>query len=93
MEAVGLCITALAGLTISAIGVLYLVRPRMVAVALLLAAESSVIGWVLLCFTLIPVGDAATVLGSRGRSLAAWGIHGTTALVMLVGATLLLVAP
>jgi hypothetical protein len=61
-----------------------------VAGTLLLTAPPSVVGWVLLAFTVIPVGDAATVLAARGNAGAAWGIHGTTAAVMLVGVVLLL---
>lgn len=63
-----------------------------VAVTLLLTAPSTAIGWVLLAFTLIPLGDAATVLASRGKTSAAWGIHGSTALVMSLGAIFLLLA-
>lgn len=123
MQATGLWITAVAGFAIAAIGMLYLVRPRLVATAfglpalphedatawlrlkgvrdlttgvaagtLLLTAPPDVIGWILLAFTLIPLGDAATILASRGRASAAWGVHGSTALIMLVGALLLLVA-
>lgn len=121
METAGLWITALVGLTIALVGVLYLTRPRMmaatfglpvlpqedatpwlrlkglrdlaagvVAAALLLTAPPTAVGWVLLAFTLIPVGDGATILAARGSRGAAWGIHGTTAAVMLVGVALLL---
>lgn len=63
-----------------------------VAGVLLLVAPPAVIGWVLLAFALIPVGDAATVLTARGDARAAWGIHGATAAVMVVGAVLLLLS-
>lgn len=63
-----------------------------VAGVLLLTAPPVVTGWVLLAFVLIPLGDALTVLGSRGKTWAAWGIHGATAAIMLVGALLLLLA-
>lgn len=123
METAGLVVAALAGVAITAIGVLYLVRPRMIAATfglpslpqeeatpwlrlkgirdlatgvvagtLLLTAPPIVIGWILLAFTLVPIGDAATVLTARGNARAAWGIHGTTAAVMLVGVILLLAA-
>jgi hypothetical protein len=122
MEAVGLGITLLSGLAITVIGLLYLVRPRMIAAAfglptlpdadatawlrvkgvrdlvtgvvagvLLVAAPSHVIGWVMLAFALIPIGDAAVVIVARGRASAAWAMHGSTALVMIVGSVLLLV--
>ncbi|WP_120005122.1 DUF4267 domain-containing protein [Nesterenkonia muleiensis] len=61
-----------------------------VAAVLLVTASSAVIGWCVLAFTLIPVGDAAIVLSAKGRPSAAWGIHGSTAALMLVGAGLLL---
>lgn len=62
----------------------------LVAGTLLLTAPPTVTGWVLLAFTLIPLGDAAIILSARGDARAAWGIHGTTAAVMLVGVALLL---
>ena len=62
-----------------------------VAAVLLIAATPEVVGWVLIAFALIPSGDMATVLAAKGRASAAWGIHGATALVLLVGATLILV--
>ena len=61
-----------------------------VAGVLLLLAPPTVIGWILLAFAIIPVGDAATVLAARGDAKAAWGIHGTTAAIMIVGAIFLL---
>lgn len=61
----------------------------LVAAVLLITAAPATIGWALLAFALIPIGDGAVVLGARGRSAAAWGVHGTTALVMVVGALLL----
>lgn len=61
------------------------------AAALLATAPPAAIGWCLLAFALIPAGDAATILASRGRPAAAWGIHVPTALVMIAGAILLLV--
>ncbi len=63
-----------------------------VAGILLLTAPPSVVGWVLLAFALIPIGDAWTVLAARGNAKAAWGIHGATAAVMIVGAALLIAA-
>lgn len=46
----------------------------------------------MLAFSIIPLGDAATVLFAGGPRWAALGVHGTTALVMLLAAALLLVA-
>jgi len=61
-----------------------------VAVVLLVTAPPEVIGWCVLGFTLIPLGDAAIVLSSKGKPSAAWGIHGTTAALMLVATGLIL---
>lgn len=61
-----------------------------VAGVLLLTATPTVLGWCVLAFTLIPIGDAAIVLGANGNRSAAWGIHGTTAVLMILGAVLLL---
>lgn len=63
-----------------------------VAAILLLLAPPPVIGWILLAFAIIPIGDAATVLAARGDAKAAWGIHGSTAAIMIVGSILLLSA-
>ena len=124
MDTIGLTITAISGLAIAAIGILYLVRPRAIAATfglsvipseqatpwlrlkgvrdlaigvvagvLLLTAPPTVIGWILLAFALIPLGDAATVLASQGKPGAAWGIHGTTCVFMLLGGVLLVAAP
>lgn len=65
----------------------------LVAIVLLLTAPPTVTGWVLLAFTLIPLGDAATVLASRGNPVTAWGIHGTTSALMLLGGVLLVTGP
>lgn len=61
-----------------------------VAAVLLLTAPAGVIGWAVLAFAIIPVGDAVTILRARGAAGAAWGIHVPTAALMLVGAALLL---
>lgn len=66
------------------------VTTGLIAGVLLLVATPDVVGWVLLTATLIPLGDAATVLASRGNKMIAWSVHGTTAAVMLIGAGLLL---
>ncbi|WP_406386117.1 DUF4267 domain-containing protein [Streptomyces sp. NBC_01618] len=49
-------------------------------------------GWFMLAATGIPVGDALIVLRSNGPRSAVYGIHGTTAVVMLAISVLLLVA-
>lgn len=52
-------------------------------------ASSSALGLVMLVLALIPVGDAAIILGNKGNRSAAIWIHGSTAFAMLVSAALL----
>jgi hypothetical protein len=59
---------------------------------LLAGATPHLLGWFMLAATVIPVGDALTVLRSKGPKAAAYGIHGATAAVMLAISVLLLVA-
>jgi hypothetical protein len=59
---------------------------------LLVVATPEVLGWFVLAAAGIPVGDALIVLRNNGTRAAAYGIHGTTAAVMLVTGVLLLVA-
>ncbi|MPV35761.1 DUF4267 domain-containing protein [Georgenia subflava] len=63
-----------------------------VALVLLVLADPHVLAWAVIAFALIPLGDAVTVLRAGGSRAAALGIHGTTVVVMLVGAALLLAA-
>lgn len=44
------------------------------------------VGLVLLVLTIVPVGDMLSILVARGSTAKAFGIHGVTALVMLVAA-------
>jgi hypothetical protein len=59
---------------------------------LLAGATPHLLGWFMLAAAGIPVGDALIVLRSNGSKVAAYGIHGATAVVMLVSSVLLLVA-
>jgi hypothetical protein len=59
---------------------------------LLAGATPHLLGWFLLAATGIPVGDAVIVLRSKGPKVAVYGIHGSTAVVMLAISGLLLVA-
>jgi len=62
-------------------------------VALLMANGSPrLLGEFLAVASLIPLGDAASVLRSGGKKAAAFGIHGATAVVMLATAALLFAA-
>lgn len=62
----------------------------LIAGVLILTATPTVVGWVLLTATLIPIGDAVTVLAAQGSKIIAGGVHGMTAIVMLAGAALLI---
>lgn len=45
--------------------------------------------WLMLVLSLIPLGDATVVLSNGGRKSAAFGIHGATAVAMIIAALLL----
>jgi hypothetical protein len=56
----------------------------------MLAHATSLVGWIMLAATLIPIVDAVIVLRSGGPKAVAFGVHGATAAVMLVTTALLL---
>jgi Domain of unknown function (DUF4267) len=58
---------------------------------LLAGATPHLLGWFMLAAAGIPVGDALIVLRSNGPKVAAYGVHGATAVVMLVISVLLFV--
>jgi Domain of unknown function (DUF4267) len=59
-------------------------------VILMVAGATHLVGWVILAATIIPIADAAIVLRNGGSKSIAWGIHGGTAVAMLVTTALLL---
>jgi hypothetical protein len=61
-------------------------------IILMIAGATHLIGWVMLAATLIPLADAAIVLRSGGSKSVAYGVHGGTAVVMLITTALLLVS-
>jgi hypothetical protein len=61
-------------------------------IVLMVAGATHLVGWVMLAATIIPVADAAIVLRSGGAKSIAWGVHGGTAVVMLLTSALLLLA-
>jgi hypothetical protein len=61
-------------------------------VILWVAGATHLLGWVILAATIIPLADAAIVLGNGGSRAIAWGVHGLTAAVMLATAALLLIS-
>ncbi len=62
------------------------------AFVLILVADPQILAAVLLAFAIVPLGDAATILIAKGSRSAALLIHGTTAVLMLLGAGALLMA-
>ena len=61
-------------------------------VAMLMAYGSAhALGWFMLIATLIPIGDAMIVLREGGNRTIAFGVHGVTAVVMLIISGLLLI--
>ena len=59
---------------------------------LMAAGATHLLGWVILAATIIPIVDAAIVLGNGGSKSIALGVHGLTAVVMLLTSALLLVS-
>jgi len=53
--------------------------------------SAHVLGWFMLAATLIPVADAVIVLHQGGSRTVAFGVHGGTAVAMLVISGLLLI--
>jgi hypothetical protein len=59
---------------------------------LIAAGATQLLGWIILAAIIIPLADAAIVLSHGGSKSIAWGVHGLTAIVMLITAALLLVS-
>jgi hypothetical protein len=62
----------------------------LIVVILMVAGATHLLGWVILAAAIIPIADAAIVLGNGGTKAIALGVHGLTAAVMLVTSALLL---
>ncbi len=62
----------------------------LVLLALILAGPPHALGWFMLAAAVIPIGDAVIVLRNGGPKILAYAMHGTTAVVMLLAAGLLL---
>lgn len=56
----------------------------LVVLAVLFTAGRRVLGWVFLAAATIPIGDMLIVLTSGGSPATAFGVHGATALVMIL---------
>ena len=59
-------------------------------IILMAVGETHLLGWVILAATIIPVADAAIVLSIGGTKSIVLGVHGLTAVVMLITSALLL---
>jgi len=66
------------------------VASGLVVLAIMLTAESRVVGVALLVFATVPFGDMSIILGSGGRKATAFAVHGATCAVMLVVGLLLI---
>jgi uncharacterized protein DUF4267 len=64
-----------------------------VAIVLLATGKPHALGSYLAAASIIPIGDATIVLRRNGPKATAYGVHGTTAAVMLGTAALLLSGP
>ena len=64
-----------------------------VVFVLLATGKPHVLGRYLIAASVIPIGDAIIVLRGNGPKATAYGVHGTTAAVMLGTAALLLSGP
>ena len=59
---------------------------------LMAAGATHLLGSVILAATIIPLADATIVLGNGGSKSIALGVHGLTAVVMLMTSALLLIS-
>ena len=64
----------------------------LIVFTLMAAGATHPLGWMMLASTVIPLGDAAIVLGNGGPKSIALGVHGLTAAVMLITSALLLIS-
>ena len=68
------------------------IAARLFVFILMAAGATHLLGWVILAATIIPIVDAAIVLGNGGSKSIALGVHGLTAAVMLMTSALLLIS-
>jgi hypothetical protein len=59
-------------------------------IVLMIAGATPLVGWVMLAATIIPLADAAIVLRNGGSKAIAYGVHGATAVAMLITTALLI---
>ena len=68
------------------------VASGLVVLAMMLTADSRLVGIALLVEAIIPLGDMSIILGSGGSKSKAFSVHGVTCAVMLVVGLLLIVS-
>ena len=61
-------------------------------VILMIAGATHLLGWTIMAATIVPLADAAIVLRNGGAKSIALGVHGLTAVVMLITSALLLIS-
>ena len=66
------------------------VAAGLAVLTLMLATDSRTVGIILLVFAVIPFGDMCNILGSGGRKVTAFSVHGVTCAVMLFAGLLLI---
>jgi Domain of unknown function (DUF4267) len=66
------------------------VAAGLAVLTLILATDSRTVGIILLVFAVIPFGDMCNILGSGGRKVTAFSVHGVTCAVMLFTGILLI---
>lgn len=59
-------------------------------IILMINGATELLAWIILAATLIPIADSAIVLRNGGQKATAFGVHGGTAVVMLITTALLL---
>jgi Domain of unknown function (DUF4267) len=64
----------------------------LIVFSLMAAGATHPLGWMILAATIIPIADAIIVLGQGGAKSIAFGVHGLTAVVMLITSALLLIS-
>ena len=66
------------------------VAAGLIVLTMMLVADRRLVGTTLLVFAIIPFGDMSIILGSGGRKVTAFSVHGVTCVVMLVAGLLLI---
>jgi hypothetical protein len=76
---------------LSAKGIRDIASGLFIAILMACGSPARVLGWFMLAASLIPVADAVIVLHQGGSRTVAFGVHGGTAVAMLIISGLLLI--